>query len=154
MIEFSRISTSRGGVLTLVIDPEHGVPVSVAWCFSRRQTVSEVVEDLRARERTTVRNIGFVTADGKERCHDEASLMAIRTWTAEGGLDGAVWTDLQSNFLEKSGEPFSVDAAIRYLNCLKGQSRTQALEYLERASAFVCTPLRDAFNAGSVQLHK
>jgi hypothetical protein len=94
-----------------------------------------------------VQNIGRVAADGNSQCRDGESLAAIRAWGAERKLDGVLWTDLRSNFAKKTGEPFSLDAAIRYLTGLGSEARTKALEYLQRAPAFVRTPLRDAFNS-------
>jgi hypothetical protein len=97
-IEFSRVSSSRGGALTLVIDPENGTSVRVAWCLTRRQTINEAIKDLCKREGTKVRNIGMIAAHGRAECHDHESLAAIRGWAAERKLDGVVWTDLRTNF--------------------------------------------------------
>ena len=146
-IEFSRVSTSRGGALTLVIDPENGVPVRVAWCLSRRQTIGEAIEDLRKREQTKTQHVGRIAADGQAQCHDGESHQAIHTWAAERELAGVVWTDLRSNFATKRREPFSIDAAMRYLKSLEGESRMKAVEYFQQAPSFVQTPLRDAFNS-------
>lgn len=146
-IEFSRVSSSRGGALTLVIDPENGVPVRVAWCLSRRQTIGEATEDLRKREQTKTKHVGRVAADGQAQCHDGESHQAISTWAAERELAGVVWTDLRTNFAAKRQEPFSIDAAMRYLKSLKGKSRMRAIEYFQQAPSFVQTPLRNAFNS-------
>ncbi len=147
-LEFSRVSGSRDGALTLVIDPENGVPVRVAWCRSRRQTIAEAIEDLRQREQTPDRQrLGWYVVDGEGHCHDPESLANIRAWASERELDGVVWTDLRSNFAAKVGEPFSVDAAMRYLTSLKRDARNKALEYIARAPAFVQTPVRAAFDA-------
>ena len=59
-IEFSRVSTSRLGALTLVIDEEHGAPTRVAWCLSKRTNTDDAVCDLRCREGTTLKNIGRI----------------------------------------------------------------------------------------------
>src|SRR3989304_5213294 len=40
-IEFSRISKSRKDALTLVIDPENGVPTIVAWCPRKRKKLGD-----------------------------------------------------------------------------------------------------------------
>lgn len=144
-IEFSRVSSSRGGALTLVIDPENGTAFSVAWCLSRRELVGEAIDDLCKREQTTERNIGRFGVAGEMGCHDTDSLNSIGTWAVERELEGVVWTDLRSNFAEKMGVPFSVDSALRYLNSLKGDSRKKAVEYFQRAPSFVQTPLRQAF---------
>jgi hypothetical protein len=143
-IEFSRVSTSRCGALTLVIDAENGVPVCVAWCLSRRQTISEAIEDLSKRERAKEPNIGWIVAGGAAQCRDAHSLAAIRTWAAKRELDSVVWTDLTSNFTRKLGRPFSVAAALAYLQTLDAKDRATALKYIHCAAAFVRTPLRDA----------
>jgi hypothetical protein len=146
-LEFSRVSRSRGGGLTLVIDPENGVPVRVAWCMSRRQTIAEAIEDLRQREQTPNRqSIGWYVIGGEGHCHDPESLAAIRAWASERELNGVVWTDLQSNFAAKVGKPFSVDAAMRYLKNLRRDAREKAVEYIRRAPPFVRTPVRVAFD--------
>jgi hypothetical protein len=146
-IEFSRISSSRGGALTLVIDPQHGVPVRVAWCLTRRQTIREAIGDLCEREGTKAKHIGRIEQDGKALCRDNETRQAIQTWEAERKLAGVIWTDLQSNFANERREPFSIRAAMRYLNSLKGESRIRAVEYLQRAPSFVQTPLRNAFRS-------
>jgi len=143
-IEFSRISRTRGGALTGVIDPEHGVPVRVAWCLSRRAAIAQAVEDLRTRERTAARRIGWVAPTGAGSGRDAASRDAVRAWAAERGFDAAVWTDLPSNFAEAAGAPFSVPAAIAYLRKLDAPARAGALDYIRRAPAFLATPLRVA----------
>jgi len=52
-LEFSRISKSRGGALTLVIDPENGTETIVSYCVSVRDRPSDTIEDLRIREGPT-----------------------------------------------------------------------------------------------------
>lgn len=143
-VEFSRVSQRRCGALTLVIDPENGVPVRSAWCLSRRQTIEEAADDLRKREETSPKNIGSVgpkmtASDCRFGMPD-----AIRTWAKEHDLDGVVWTNLQSNFASSVGTPFSVAAALRYLDSLDGEALKRAREYFERAPSFVQTPLREA----------
>ena len=46
-LEFSRVSSSRLGALTLVIDPQHGSETTVAWCLSKRKDADDAVADLR-----------------------------------------------------------------------------------------------------------
>ncbi len=143
-LEFSRVSASRGGALTLVIDPEHGAAVQVAWCLSHRASLPEAVDDMRRREGTTDRNVGRYATDGGQQCRDPETFAAIRAWVTEHELDGAVWTDLRSNFRDVVGRPFSVAAAVQYLAGLNADGRLKAVEYLRRAPDFVRTPLRDA----------
>ncbi len=145
-LEFSRISKSRGGALTLVIDPENGAETLVRWSLSRRPALGGAVEDLRKREKSKLRWIGICSVAGDRRGRDEKVLSVIEDWAGEQGLDSVVWTDLPSNFEDETGERFSVDGAMKYLKTLRGADRESALRYIENAPAFVQTPLRAAFS--------
>lgn len=146
-IEFSRVSSSRGGALTLVIDPENGVPLRVAYCLSRRSSGAEAIEDLRAREGTTRRHIGWLHRGGGASYRDPESYRAILAWAVAKDIDCVVWTDLPTNFAEKVGRPFSVAAALAHLQALDTATRAAALDYIRRAPAFVQTPFRSALAA-------
>jgi hypothetical protein len=52
-----------------------------------------------------------------------------------------VWTDLPPDFL---GKPFSVNAAVAYVESLGTEGATMAREYLKQAPDFVRTPVRQA----------
>ena len=143
-IEFSRISSSRSGALTLVIDLENGTSVPVCWSLSRRSTISAVAEDLRIREKTSARYIRWLSFEDETNGINEQYLVTIRDWVTAQDLDGVVWTDLPSNFAQKTGEPFSVDAALRYLATLQADAHRQAFEYIQNAPPFIQTPLRTA----------
>src|SRR5262245_19864397 len=56
-LEFSRISETRLGALTLVIDADHGALTTVAWSLSKRKLAADAVADLRCREGTQLHNI-------------------------------------------------------------------------------------------------
>jgi hypothetical protein len=131
-IEFSRISRTRGGALTLVIDPENGSPVRTAWCLSRRTAFADAIDDLRQRESTDPRGVGYVHG-GEEQARDASVLKIIQEWTVAHKLDGAVWTDLASNFQKEKGRPFSIEAAREHLLRLPDTAKTQARLYFLRA---------------------
>ena len=57
-------------------------------------------------------------------------------------LKAVIWTDLPSNFAEKRGQPFSLEAADEYLRTLEGAGAAEAMDYVSRAPEFVETPLR------------
>ena len=66
----------------------------------------------------------------------------------DNGYDAAIWTALKSNFDEsdKGGEPFSVTAAIRYLETLASEDAdkfARALTYIRKAPPEVQTPVRE-----------
>ncbi|MBI4262614.1 hypothetical protein HY624_03760, partial [Candidatus Uhrbacteria bacterium] len=144
-IEFSRVSRTRKGALTLVIDPEHGALSQVAYSWSNRATIEEVVEDLRCREETTLGNIGYVDLQTDTGTYRDAETGdSIRTWMKASEVDAVVWTDLSSNFEERTKQQFSVPAAISYLKGLPETGRAEAKKYFAEAPSFVKTPLRTA----------
>ena len=149
-IEFSRVSSSRDGALTLVIDEENGVEIPTQYILSSRSNPEDAVCDLRDREGTVRRHIGILDfTDEVERCKSAEVAVRIREWAAEKSLRAVIWTDLPSNFSERSktrdggSVPFSLDAAIEHLNLLDEEIRQKAKEYIRKAPKYVRTPLRD-----------
>jgi hypothetical protein len=145
-LEFSRISGTRGGALTLVIDEPNGAPCTVSYCFSKRRCLEDAKADLRCREGTILRCIGeYEKASDKLPEENQASAQVIKDWAASKGNVGAVvWTSLQSNFERTHGSPFSVSAAITHLTNLLPEHKAKAAEYIWRTPEFVQTPLRSA----------
>jgi hypothetical protein len=138
-IEFSRISTSRQGALTLVLDEDNGSPMVVAWCLSKRKTVEDAICDLRCREGTVIRNIGCVRLPA-----DISQPPEIGDWAREKNLDAAIWTRLPSNFGTETKKSFSVAAAVEYIKTLDACGKAKAAEYVWRAPGFVQTRVRNA----------
>ena len=144
-LEFSRVSETRLGALTLVIDSANGSPTTVAYCLSKRTDPEDAICDLRCREGTARKNIGYVfLADGRSQSRDKESCDAIVDWAKGKDIDVVVWTDLPSNFCDKVKKSFSVKNAISYLKTLDDAGRAKAAEYVRRAPDFVQTPLREA----------
>ena len=148
-IEFSRMSKSRGGALTLVIDPANGSLCRVAYAKSKRRDPEDAICDLRSREATTRSNIGFYFADASRgnQSKDSETLAAIQAWAATKAIDVVVWTDLPPNFQTKCGRAFSVDNAVAHLRVLDATAKSGAAEYVWRAPGFVSTPLRVALQS-------
>jgi len=146
-LEFSRVSQTRGGVLTLVIDTQAGTECSVAYALSTRKSADDAIADLRCREGTTLANIGYCFVDGSRRqARTTKTAEAIAAWAADKKIATAVWTDLASNFEAKSAFklPFSVPNAIAHLKTLTPDVKAAAAQYVWRAPSFVDTPLRRA----------
>jgi hypothetical protein len=143
-LEFSRVSSSRLNALTLVIDSEHGVPNTVAWCLSRRRDPDDAIADLRSREGTIPKNIGriFLAQFGDDQPDDQPT-RDIATWARAHALD-VVWTKLASNFESEVKRPFSVAEAVAHLKRLPAPGKAKATEYVWRAPEFISTPLRSA----------
>lgn len=144
-IEFSRVSQTRGGALTLVIDPTNGTSCRIAHTKSKRRTPEDAICDLRSREGTTRANIGIYFADGSlNQSKDENALAAITAWAKSKAIDVVIWTDLPSNFQKVCGNAFSIASAVSHVLALDENAKVGAAEYVWRAPAFVNTPLRSA----------
>ncbi len=151
-IEFCRISAD--GRLTLAIDETFGALCKTYSAPSALEGLDAAIENLRVREgMPNARAVGFVElGSGRQsevamQRHPEA-VATIGAWAASNGYDAAIWTALASNFDDpgKGGEPFSVTAAIRYLETLEGQDAAKfarALTYIRKAPPEVETPVRD-----------
>jgi hypothetical protein len=149
-IEFCRVSAD--GRLTLAIDENFGDVCTTYSAPSALGSLDAAIENLRLRERMpNARDVGFVEP-ASERQSDVAMerhpqvVASIGAWAAANGDDAAIWTALANNFEDKGGEPFSVTAAIRYLEGLKEKDAAafdRALEYIRKAPREVETPVRD-----------
>jgi hypothetical protein len=150
-LEFSRISATRAGALTLVIDDDHGTLTTVAWCLSERSALDDAMCDLRCREGTTLGNIGqiIVSPGAEQGSSSTVSGRQIDAWARARGLDAVVWTALSSNFERKTKRPFTVEAAVSYIKDLDPAAKAKAAEYIWRAPRFVKTGLRSALEAGA-----
>lgn len=149
-LEFSRVSTSRGGALTLIIDEEHGSCCHVAYAISKRALPDDSIADLRCREETTLANIGYYFRDGsRKQGRSEESIRKIAAWSAQKAIDVVIWADLERNFCEKSSvkREFSIPNAIAHIQGLPSDVKAKAAEYVWRAPKFVSTPLRAALEA-------
>lgn len=144
-VEFSRIS--KDARLTLVIDSDHGKAVRTMHVPSPRTALSDAREDLRQREGTSERNIGWVdvshgTDSLSTHNHQTPVHDAVKKWCQDSGYDGAVWTALGSNFKKETDVEFSVDAALYYIKQLPKNVRAEALKYIRNAPRCVETETR------------
>jgi len=142
-IEFSRVS--RDGRLTLVIDEVYGTPVTTYWALSKFNEMSEAIKNLKKREGTNSKGIGFIDLiNGPTETRIPPRLKSeIIDWAKSKQIQGVVWTDLKSNFLDKKKTNFSFDAAMEHLNSLNETGRKQADEYIAKAPAQTRTSFRE-----------
>lgn len=146
-LEFSRISTkTRHGALTLTVDDINGETCTVAYTISKRLDPDQAISDLRVREGTILKRIGYYFADGSRDGEPDVP-ESIKSWIAEERLDVVIWTRLQSNFHDETGKAFSVPNAISYLQSLTPKGQAKAAEYVCRAPDFIDTPLRRSLEA-------
>ena len=141
-LELSRVS--RDTRLTLVIDPQNGDDCETCYALSPRSDIDDAIEDLRRREGTPNKsNIGFIDLERtRDRGRNQEPVKIIRAWAEEHRFSGVVWTDLTANFENQTGTPFSVEAAVAYLEGLPETARELALKYINNAPKEISTPLR------------
>jgi hypothetical protein len=149
-IEFCSIAAD--GRLTLAIDETFGALCKTYSAPSTLDTLDAALGNLQAREgMSNPGSIGFVEpASGRQsdvamERHPEA-VATIGAWAAANGYDAAIWMAVKSNFDDEGGEPFSVSAAMQYLETLEGEDPAkfaQALAYIRKAPPEVETPVRD-----------
>jgi hypothetical protein len=152
-IEFCRVSGD--GRLTLVIDEAFGASCATYAAPSAFGDLDAAIENLRLREGMPgAKGVGFV--DIATTGHDDRTMerhpkavTTIKRWANVNCYDAAIWTALASNFEEpeKGGKPFSVQAAVQYLDRLDPLKIDLALGYIRSAPPEVRTPVRAAVDA-------
>lgn len=152
-VEFCCVSGD--GRLTLVIEEALGAFSLTYSALSTLVDLDAAIENLRLREgMPSARGVGFVDV-ASEKHSDRATerhpqaVAVIQSWAKASGYDATIWTALASNFHEsdRAGEPFSVEAAIRYLETLDAPKLGDALGYIRSAPPEVQTAVRAAVNA-------
>jgi hypothetical protein len=147
-LEFSRVSKSRRGALTLVVDPVHGTDCLTAYAEAVEDDVSLVVQRLAQREGCSEAKIGVAGRPMSCRTRGQgAAVNRIQSWIEASQFDCVVWTDLASNFTTVTGVAFSAGSAISYLQSLDSDVVPAAMEYIQRAPRFVVTPFRSALGS-------
>ena len=142
-LEFCRISESRKKALTLVIDTSLGTEVETLYALSTRSEPHDVVCDLRCREGTTTRNIGYINlSTGDARGRDKKVVETIGSWARENEIPFVVWTDLPANFPERQPDRFR-EAALSHLKTLDAGALQKAVEYLLKAPKPIATGFRE-----------
>ena len=82
------------------------------------------------------------TRSGEQFSRTETIAPDVGQWLEETRLDAAVWTDLNGNFDEHTGETFSHAAGLSYLRSLNGDSLYEAWRYITYAPQETDTPFR------------
>jgi hypothetical protein len=149
-IEFCSIAVD--GRLTLAIDESFGALCKTYSAPSALPTLDAAIDNLQAREKMSdARLIGFVEpassrqSDVAMERHPEA-VATIGAWATANGYDAAIWMAVTSNFADKGGEPFSVSAALQYLETLEADDQAkfaEALAYIRNAPPEIETPVRE-----------
>jgi hypothetical protein len=149
-IEFCRISKNLR--LTLIIDETFGTLCQTYAATSAFSTLDEAVDNLAQREgMPSSADVGFADLTTQKRSRAAAArhpyaVETIADWALHAGYDAVIWTALDSHFENRTTEPFSVNAAMRFLEQLEqhdAEAFARALDYIRRAPGATQTPVRD-----------
>ena len=140
-VEFARISQDRR--LTLVFHPA-AEPVQVLWNYMDIDKLEEAVNNLKKREGTIPERIGFIDLTKDiSRCRVIPEIESeIRKWAKAKGIDAVIWTDLPSNFKDKTGKEYNKENVIKYLVNLEHSRLEKAKEYIVKTPRQINTKMR------------
>lgn len=143
-IEFSRISDKGKGRLTLVIDEINGSQIKTYWNISSFNNLDKSIKNLREREGTNDKNIGYVnlSENSSYSKFSESLTKRIKDWAELKNFDAVIWTDLESNFQKFMNLEFSVENGLKYINSLDEKRKKEAMEYINKAPEQTTTNLR------------
>ncbi len=153
-IEFCRISKDHR--LTLIIDESFGTLCQTYAATSAFTELADAIENLRLREKMPgAADVGYIEVATQQRSPAAAerhphAIETIGDWAQHAGVDAVIWTALDSHFQHHTREPFSVTAAMRFLEGLEQndtEAFARALDYIRLAPAATQTPVRDAVAA-------
>jgi hypothetical protein len=151
-VEFARISTD--GRLTLVIE-EKSKPQHTYWAVSQFDELEGARKNLKDRERTALKKIHYLSAEGKAEGIPPEIEKIVKNWlAAQKDVHAAIWTGLESNWKEKRGVGFTFGDAVRYLEELQA-NKDQAEATFERAREYVTnTPSQIQTSVRELMRHK
>lgn len=137
-IEFARISSYDR--LTLVLHPD-SPKVTTLWADADFKDLNEAIENLRLREGTSTRYIGFLCIPkNTNRCNVvEHILPEIEQWANNKQIQAVVWTDLPSTF-----DQLTLQDAINHLRKLNRKNFEKASEYILKAPEQIQTKFRSS----------
>jgi len=146
-IEFARISkdlnTNRERLTLVLYDDAKQIPV--LWVMLENTDLNSAILNLAGREGCKLDSIGFVRCDKLEsNCRVIPSLSRpIRDWATSKKLDAVIWTDLPSNFYERTGSLLTEYNLIQYLRNIRKSGNKDAIDYVKNAPVQIKTRFRD-----------
>ena len=146
-LNFSRISDSGQGRLTLVID-KTGEPNNVYYAKTTFSNLNTAIEKLRMREKTVIKNIGFINIASdtfRTSLLDDKKIHELTNFAKKNKIDGLIWTEISPNFNEAFGKPYSKESAIEYIESKHENKKVynKILEYIFLSKIYgnIKTPL-------------
>lgn len=103
----------------------------------------EAINNLKDREGTSNNWIGFIKKTGEVHSNVITEPNEIKEWAKTKNIDAVIWTDLLSNFKEKTCLEFNEDNIIKYLKNLPSDKKEKAKEYIMFAPPQIRTRIRE-----------
>jgi len=133
-LNFSRISDSGQGRLTLVID-KTGEMNNVYYARTAFTNLNTAIEKLKTREKTSNKNIGFINIPSntfRTSLLDDKKIQELVSFAKKNKIDGLIWTEIPPNFNEVFGKPYSKESAIEYIESKHDNKKVynKILEYI------------------------
>jgi hypothetical protein len=146
-LNFSRISDSGHGRLTLVID-KTGEMNNVYYARTSFSNLNTAIQKLKTREKTSNKNIGFINIASdtfRTSLLDNKKIQELVNFAKKNKIDGLVWTEISPNFEEVFGKPYSKENAIEYIESKHENKKlyNKILEYIFLSKIYgnIKTPL-------------
>lgn len=140
-IEFAKISRDKR--LTLVLYPNTAKEAQTLWAFASCNSLKDAIRNLACRERTDSANIGFIdVVGGKSKSNFKELVPKIKSWALNKQLDAVIWTDLKSDFEEKTKQYLNPENVVKYLRGLDSQDFHNAEKYVRNAPLQIRTSIR------------
>ena len=146
-LNFSRISDSGQGRLTLVID-KTGEMNNVYYAKTAFSNLNTAIQKLKTREKTSNKNIGFINIASdtfRTSLLDDKKILELINFAKKNKIDGLIWTEISPNFNEVFGKPYSKENAIEYIESKHANNRlyNKILEYIFLSKIYgnIKTPL-------------
>lgn len=141
-IEFKRVSAD--GRLTLIICCGYLEVVSL-YAVSSFDNLALACNNLRLREGTAMHHIGFFNfqnGDKQIKKENECILPNLFLWQQHKDIDAVIWTDLASNFEQRTGLAYTIENVRIHLQKLDTESFQSAKRYVENAPTQINTNYR------------
>jgi len=147
-VEFCRIA--KAGHLALAISENNGVLNKSFYAQSNKKTLNDAIPEIAAREGISEELLGVVDVKN-ERANEKASntpavTKEIVAWAKKNKFDAVIFNGLSQKFKDKINVPFSVGAAVNYVNGLSGKTRKLAEDYIKGIPKEIQTPFRTVWN--------
>ncbi len=136
---------SKSGRLVLAISEQNGVNNQVYAAISKHTNISQALKAFMDAEKIGEKQIGVIDLSSKtasERANKIPNIArAIAQWAKKSNVDCVIWNSLSQKFKDAINIPFSVQAAVNYIQGQPAKVKKLQVEYLKNIPAGIDTPV-------------